>query len=584
MSTLRANVLQNLDSTFSVRVEDLLKSNLAVNNVAALRAVDTTQYTWVYRAGYSASGDGGDSFWTYNASATGAESATVVVPNVGAGRWLLNHNGTLPVGVAGAVGNGIVDDFAAIQRAHDTKLTVVYKPTTYRCGSKVTATAPFGMIGGGIGRTYIDFTGATQGFEVLQNNAADGFDVQGVTFLTAATPASGYTALKLNGTGQVGNTPDGSGHLQIGDRTMFRGTVRDVEARGKTISQGFSVGLNFRSIMNFTAQNLLVRGQYQSAGNYAGVGVLVNGDGIPTDFSIDRIWTFYTSYSVFLPDYVEGGHITNFEFVHTMRGVYGAYDVNWSTIAPGICGALGMFVDNGHANTRLYGVYLENTNQNNIGNLNIYLNPLIGDSTAIGVHLKGGASSSVDSVKVNGDAALNTKANNFGVLLSGTSLATVQDCFFAGGGAVVRTVAGCSNNNIHHNRAISCVNVVSSDATDAGNLYSENFGTGLSGNVYAVSPNNRFNRASAAFTVVRALVGGAPNETVGLALPANVFLAKPTVVFMEPAGGSSNPSFTCSYDYDNVGNTASTAVMNVRLAGGGNLPGGNYRFSVRAEE
>jgi len=58
------------------------------------------------------------SFFRYDATSNAvADDATVVTPASGAGRWLINHNGSMTLYQWGAVGDKVADDTAAVQKA-----------------------------------------------------------------------------------------------------------------------------------------------------------------------------------------------------------------------------------------------------------------------------------------------------------------------------------------------------------------------------------------------------------------------------------------------------------------------------------
>src|ERR1035437_6784408 len=76
----------------------------------------------LFVSGYYIPGDGGGGqFYWDPASALADDSGTVIIPNSGGtGRWIRLTDGIINVKYFGAKGDGINDDCAAIQSAHDS--------------------------------------------------------------------------------------------------------------------------------------------------------------------------------------------------------------------------------------------------------------------------------------------------------------------------------------------------------------------------------------------------------------------------------------------------------------------------------
>jgi hypothetical protein len=78
-------------------------------------------------------------------------------------------------------------------------------------------------------------------------------------------------------------------------------------------------------------------------------------------------------------------------------------------------------------------------------------------------------------------------------------------------------------------------------------------------------------------SAVPTLAGGAATETFTVTLTNRGFSAKPDIGL---AGCSSNANLHAEYDYDNVGNSATAAVIRVTTRDGTNIAAGATRFSV----
>lgn len=86
----------------------------AVASIAALKALSVakaSKWATVQNAMFV-------SFYRYDAASVAtADDVTVVAPNTGAGRWLINHNGSMSLYQWGAKGDKVTDDTAAVQAA-----------------------------------------------------------------------------------------------------------------------------------------------------------------------------------------------------------------------------------------------------------------------------------------------------------------------------------------------------------------------------------------------------------------------------------------------------------------------------------
>lgn len=87
------------------------KSDLIVNSISALRAVDKTKFTQVFVTGYYVAGDGGGGqYWYDGADTTSADNGGTIIVAADGGRWKLAYVGSISVKQFGAKGDGVTDD------------------------------------------------------------------------------------------------------------------------------------------------------------------------------------------------------------------------------------------------------------------------------------------------------------------------------------------------------------------------------------------------------------------------------------------------------------------------------------------
>jgi hypothetical protein len=143
---------------------------IQVSSYSALRAVSVTDFASSRQAmvsGAAASADGGDGLFTYNAASSATDnSATVIQPTTGAGRWLRCFSGAVNVKWFGAKGDGVADDTAAIQAAIDYVFTagggtVFFPLGTYNTTAPLNHKLSVNMEGAGITSSHIKSTHAT---------------------------------------------------------------------------------------------------------------------------------------------------------------------------------------------------------------------------------------------------------------------------------------------------------------------------------------------------------------------------------------------------------------------------------------
>lgn len=553
---------------------NVLLTSTTVDNIVALKALNTTSNKYATRLGYSTAGDGGFSFWRFDpTSSLTPDDFMVISPNSGTGRWLLNHDGRISVKVAGAVGDGSTDDYAAILKAHTAYGMIYYPPGNYICSSKVLVNAPFGMIGSGINKTIITFTGASQGFSITQSNATLGIVVDNTSFRTNSSSTSN-TAIIIDGSSQF-TSSDGT-HQILGARTENRCRISNVDFRGTADSFGFGVGLNLKSIMNFSTDNITYRGVIPSVvGNLQGIGILVNGDGVPVDFSIRRTWIYYALYSILLPDYIEGGHIYDYEFVAVTNGIYGKYVSGYSVLPEAATGCLAMYIGQGHINCILSGIVLAKTNQSRISQQNIYLQTRATDTQAIGIQLSSGNYNTISDCHINGDQAANTKTNNLGISLVSVGLSSVHSVS-ASSLSAAATLATSSGNNLDDLLASACTNIVNGDSGSISNKFSTLRANSITGSRSNVALDNNISLEEYAVISTQTFTGQSGVQIV-VPLPVGTFTAAP--IFGTAVANNGSISFNIQYQYSSSSATSARFFVSP-AAPATTLPSASVSFSI----
>lgn len=496
-----------------------------VDSIAALRLLTSGRNQRAFVLGYYARGDGGGgSYYIDPADTTSADNGgTIIVGNDGA-RWKLSYQGMISVKQFGAKGDSLNDDSFAIVKAQSSSIAVYYPPGTYRCANKVTLAGQVTMLGAGPKATSVLFDGVTQGFDITQNTSGQIFDISNLAFLTTDSTAS-FTGLRINGIPQLTTNTDGL-RFYLGDRNKSRGNIRNVMFSGASNASGWGVGLNMECMMNYQIENVTYTGQIPAiVGNLTGCAILLNGDGGGTDIRIRGLWVFYALYSVLIPDYMEGIHINDYEFVVVTYGIVGRYTPGYSKLPAASSGALSLYAHQGHINCLQGGIILEKANGNFIETQNIYLQPRAADGIAFGVLVNGGNDHRLRDIYVSGDSAANVKANNYAVLLQGVGLSFVDSVTASSLQSAV-TLSGSSFNEVMNLQARACVSVCVGDGGSTQNSVGPGRSSSITGAKYQVALDNNIRMDEYATFVSRTLAAGA-SATISIPLPAGTFTEAP---------------------------------------------------------
>jgi len=91
-----------------------------VSSIALLKALSASDGDSVLVTGYYVDSDGGGGHYQFDSSSAVADNGgTIIAPNVGSGRWILNVPGSLSPLQFGAVGDNVTDDSGAFQAMYD---------------------------------------------------------------------------------------------------------------------------------------------------------------------------------------------------------------------------------------------------------------------------------------------------------------------------------------------------------------------------------------------------------------------------------------------------------------------------------
>lgn len=520
----------------------------------------------------------GGLFYRYEPESCEKEDGFLVISSLSnSGRWYLNHNGEITILMAGGVGDGVTDNFEAMKKAHAASPIVYYPEGTYLCSQQLVLSGKHGIIGDGIHKTKLLFTGAKKGIKYTQSSATDGFNFEGISFLTN-TADTKTTALQIDGTPQITTLTDGYRYI-LGNRNVPRGTVGRLSFSGVDNSSGWGVGLNMLSMMNYSVDEIFYSGVVPSVvGNLTGVALLINGDGAPTDIRINKIWSFYSKYVCLMPDYIEGVHIDNFEAVPTTHGIVGKYSPEYSTLPYIATGCLGVFVSNGHLNCLQAGIDLRRSNSCKISNLDVALQARQADSPACCVYIQGGNYHKVSDITMSGDASLNNKMQNRGLVLDFVGRSRIEACSSTSLEASVKLV-NSSGNRIVDCEAFACANVVNGDTGSTNNTITGYKGAGNLGiDVSVALDNNVILKEHSCNKSVT--FNGSASTIISVPLPIGTFSEAPTTGFLSSNNGSS----FFNWQYLKASSSPTTAIFFIAPAYPATiLPTGNVEFSVQVK-
>lgn len=478
----------------------------------------------------------------------------------------------------GAVGDGVTDDTAAINNALSVGKALRIPTGIYICSGELIANKGLSLKGDGIGVTEFRFTGNSNGLTIkLLADASDPVTLSGFSITTTTAPTLTKVGLKIDGSRQVLHDTDPVGHRIIGNRSSNRGSIGDIEIRGvNTNIHAWGIGLNLLSIMNFKVDGYHFSGK-ATEGEYTEIGILYSGDGVPVDVSFNRLWIYYATHAFLAPDYNEGVHINNFEFINVTYGITAGFYSSYSSIASGITGALAYYIGFGHIYARAIDINIYNTNQSRLSSLVLYTHARASDSVAYGIRIVSGANVDIRGIYSNLSPCLNTKENNRSILLE-----TCTECIIDGVETIgycqssVTLTGGSTKNNIS--------NVITRDTNymvdEVGGANINNIiGESLNGTVRLKRVQLPTNLAANYVNYRRIQVTGtvtlAASVGVVTITPPVAFDAKPKAIAIS-VGYSATGVITGYYDYD----ASTTSGLVIRIRGNASGPTEVVRYMV----
>ncbi len=432
------------------------------------------------------------------------------------------------------------------------------------------------ITGCGQGISRLLFTGSGNGIEInLSNNKDSKFNLRGFTIERNGVPSSAAkeTGLKINGAAQIIIPGTSTTLATLGYRTECRGTVEDIRICGTNQdANGWFRGFHFNSLMNFKVTNISFCGYV--TGDWIGEAITVSGNGYCTDFSFSRVWVFFCDIAFNFPDYVEGFHLSDFEFVNVNIGIKGGV-VQPDTVVPKISGSinspgmLSSWIGDGHISTKQHCILMPyNFNHAKIRNLELFCQPRSTDTQGRSAVLCSYADNiSISDVFILMDAALNNSYldDNSGVLFGGVTQGYIDNVRVYGianrGSAVLLTTGSsdCRVGNIDTNCKYGIAETGGVNINNVLGPVMHGFGTARF-NFPTNFVNNSFvyDAVYRSYTMSVTGTGGAATNYFDIT-PTAPLSEKPQYVSVS-MGGTNNSSVRVYYDYDN----SSASVIRIR--------------------
>ena len=424
---------------------------------------------------------------------------------------------------------------------------------------------------------------ASYGLTITQNDAIDHIDIAGVSFTSEALITSAKALLTIDATPQI-TTEMSAGKYLLGSRTFRRGRLHNINIDVETDCY-FVNGVQFKSWMNYSIDTVLVRGSRLNLTNVTN-GFLLSGDGYPVDIHMSNLWMYNLGRAINSVDYIEGLHVSHFEFVNVLRGVSGAYDATYSTLAESLCAIYSPFLSAGHVNLGAFTgadicIYLKNVTTPNITNLFLFASAGSDVTSANGLKMVNCIGGNITGITVAGSGAANTKTNNYSICLDACQRVHITGCRGTSAGAAIRLQGGSINNILGGNTGESCINTISIESTadQLNKILASNRGVSNTGVVVGGTPANNdmepliYDRS---FSLTFA-----SNQAVGSTLSFNVPLVSGTFGVAPDSVSVNFPSGIYAIaSYDRSSSTASSARITLYFLVAANA--GTYNLAVRA--
>lgn len=305
------------------------------------------------------------------------------------------------------------------------------------------------------------------GLKINQTVSSNFITIENLSISTSAQIENIDALLTIDGSTQM-STQASAGKYLLSDRTIRRGNIYNISI--DVISSGYFVNaMQIISWMNYSIDKIIIRGNRSNLSSQTN-GILMTGDGFPVDMHFSNMWIYNVGRAINSVDYIEGLHISHFEFVNVLRGISGEYDPTYSAISESLCALYGPYISNGHINLGgLLGadscIYIKNCTTPHINNLYLFASAGSDITNAYGIYMYNNSGGIINSVNIAGSGAANTKINNFGISIYNSKNMIISECNSTNSGGSVKVSGGSTNNIISSNIASNCTNCIYIDST-----------------------------------------------------------------------------------------------------------------------
>lgn len=492
----------------------------------------------------------------------------------------------LSPGMFGAVG-GSADNYQPLvkmfAKSKETGLPVLIDKV-YKCSGKLSVDASIKISGYSPETCKIIFTDSlSYGLYITQNSSKDFIDLSGFSLSAGAAITSKDALLVIDATSQL-TSQTSAGKKLLADRTIRRARLHNLNLDCEDGCYAVNY-INLKSLMNYSVSNILIRGSRSNLSKLTN-GILLTGDGFPVDIHMSDLLMYNLGRGINSVDYVEGLHISEFEFVNVLRGISAEYDSNYSTLSESLCGFYGPFIHDGHVNLGTMAgadscIYMKNVTTPRVKNLLLFASAGADVDVGYGVYAYAVSGGEISSVYVAGSGAANTKTVNRGVSVYGGSNLILSENQSTNMLCTIYLEGTSKNCIVKGNQGISNINTVyvySSNNT-SNRIMSDNFGTSLTGSVVGGDPSACFVEAltwSRSYTLNLAAAKTAGSSfSFSIPMSTSYFGVAPDSLMVSLPG-----SLIGQVSYNKSSSTSTS--INVTLYFLTDTPAGSYELSLVA--
>lgn len=455
----------------------------------------------------------------------------------------------------------------------------------YCPGAISIANARVSIRGAGEELSAIIFTGLTQGLTIIQDNPEYRYDLSGLSLKTNATPASGHSALTIDGRGQLsGIAANSSGMKSLPQRTKQRGTISDIHCSGINGVTAWAKNFDFISQMRQRCFNLTATG-LDNFTSGAGIGIDLRGDGYCVDSEFTGLMFTNLEIGLRIPDYFEGLTVDCFKFVNLVRGIKQGPEGGVTVIPTNQTRILDPKFINGHINAVRECITCTLINTGSLTDLLLYRNPA--DTATPYAHVN---ITALSGVKINNITLRQIGASastiNYGLVLSEGYNNTISNVDAVGNRSTVRI--GGNNNGFYSNTLYGIFNrngTYGVEVTTYANSNTisdiKNYG-GVGPAVNSASATQNFINYNTFIFGSAFTISGAASLTVSVDVTSLNLNDVPVSVRItdQITGGESVAALT--YIYDKPASTKTSVVFRVTSASGSGVTATrNYIAEIR---